>query len=119
MKPQLVEKKILKKIFKKRKGNSKYFNKGLRSVKKILFSNWYIILILGLISFLLFLRFKDTINKKTNENLTNIEKDDDEKEYETLANSDSYESDYYSMIQKVRPVGADHPSLNNQININY
>lgn len=112
MKPQLVEKKILKKIFKKKKGNTKYFNKGSPSFIKILFSNWYIILILGLISFLLFLRFKDTINKKTNENLTNIEKNDDKKEYETLANSDSYESDYYSMIQKVRPMGEDHPSFN-------
>ena len=112
MKPQLVEKKMLKKLFKKKKGNTKYFNKGLTSFTKIIFSNWYIILILGLIALLLFLRFKDTTNKKTNENLTNIEKNDDKKENETLANSNSYEMDYYSMIQKVRPVGADHPSFN-------
>lgn len=109
MKPLLVEKKIIKKLLKK---NNKYFNKGIVSFKKILAHNWYIILILGLICFLLFLRFKDTSYKKINENLINIE-EPEEKISDTVAISDSYESDYYNMLHRVRPIGSDHPSFYN------
>jgi hypothetical protein len=113
MKPELVEKKILKKLLKKSKGGNKYFNKNLSLFKKTLFNNWYILLILGIIFFLLIIKFKDTYDKKINEKLSNIKEPKKEKNtYETLANSESYEKDYYSMIQKVRPVGANHPSFN-------
>jgi hypothetical protein len=108
MKPELVEKKILKNLIKKKKGSNKYFSKGYTSFKNIFVDNWYIILILGLICLLLFLRFKDTNEKKLKEPIEYIKDDKDTNKdkknaYETLANSNSYESDYYSMLHKIRP----------------
>ena len=64
MKPQLVEKKLLRKLYKKQKISKKYNFSVFKNSKNFLFNNWYILLVLAFCCFILFLKYQDTKKEK-------------------------------------------------------
>lgn len=109
--PKLIEKRLLKKILKKKYKNKNTNMKILSSTKSFLVSNWYFILIISFIVFLMYLKRKEKL-----ENTKPIIKQ--KRKPETLVNSQSYENDYYRQIKKVEglPIN-NHPHLNNIHNV--
>ena len=59
--PKLIEKKLLKKILKKKYKNKNTNMKILSSTKSFLVNNWYFILIISFILFLMYLKRKEKL----------------------------------------------------------
>ena len=109
MKPQLVDKKILKKLIMKNttKSTSK-FNIKFDMFEKIKFGDyWFLFIIIPLVLIFLYLKYKETKEKKQDSMTNTVNK----KKEERLADSEGYEMDYYSMLPRIMPVTANHPSL--------
>lgn len=108
--PKLIDKRLLKKLFKKKYKNKNTGEKIFYNLQTFLIQNWYIVLIISFIIFILYLRRK--------EKFTNNQPIKKEKKVETLVNSNSFEKDYYSQIKRVGQLPIhNHPHLNNHAGV--
>ena len=100
--PKLIEKKILRKMIAKSYKKKRFNQKILLDIKNFVIINWYYLLIVGLIIFILYLRWND---KK--ETFKDQEDQEDEemniKLYKKMHPSQSYVSDYYKEIPRTQP----------------
>lgn len=100
--PQLIDRKLLRKLLAKNYKNKHFSQKILVDMKKFVIKNWYYLLIVSLICFVLYLRWSD--NKKKYEQMNNNNQDEQIlQKKETLVNSNSYVKDYYNEIRRIMP----------------
>ena len=93
IKPDLVARKVIKKLRKKHFKNQSKSEQFISNSKMFIFNNWYILLILSFICFLLYLKYNE--NKERKENMENVKKND--VEYKVKSTFD------FSQVQRVAP----------------
>ena len=105
MEPQLIDKKVLKKLLYKgyKQTDTKYFyEKTLKHIYVILKENWYIfLLIIFIIIIFINLYLHNKKKKKEKESLENIEYVNEETSYESSEPSFGYTGEYYKMLPRV------------------
>ncbi len=104
MEPQLIDKKVLKKLLYKgyRQTDTKYFyEKTLKYIYDIFKENWYIfLLIIFIIIVFINLYLHNKKKKKAKENLENLEYVNEES-HESSDQSFGYVGEYYKMLPRV------------------
>ena len=92
IKPKLITDKIYKKLLKNEFKKKTYSNNIINYSKEILLNNWYILIILSFVFFILYLRFKENKNKKNikeTEKLNNTENIDHTENIDNKLNSEN------------------------------
>jgi hypothetical protein len=107
MQPQLIEKKVLKKLLRKaykQTDNDYMYDKMLKNLKTIIVNNWFIFLIIIFLIIIFIHLYKDNLEKKKTERMKQEEdliKAEIELNKEPEYFTDSYQSEYYKMLPKV------------------
>lgn len=94
IKPDLIAKKVIRKLQKKHFKNQSKTEKVLTISKNFLINNWYILLIFAFVCFLLYLKYDE--NKKKKENMQNVN-------IEKVVNSKPRSILDFQQIQRVSP----------------
>ena len=94
IKPDLIAKKVIRKLQKKHFKNQSQTEKVLTISKDFLVNNWYILLIFAFVCFLLYLKYDE--NKRRKENMQNVN-------IEKVVNSKPKSILDFQQIQRVSP----------------
>jgi cbb3-type cytochrome oxidase subunit 3 len=105
MKPQLTEKRVLRKLLRKSFGqNQSYTNKYRLILNNFLISikeNWYIIILIVFFIIILIHLYLDNKKKKEDKEIEDFKQLLINKEHSTEQFKGSYESEYYKMLPRV------------------